>query len=119
MGGSVRVAEMKSGGDLPFLSQPEEVSLFVEVHMRGIGVFAGGRAPALAGGEGAVLDSWVAARQGSGLSVPSHGAAASAAEEPAPPPARRPKWINPFEDPPQRPRWINPFEERIEDDPLL
>merc|ERR1711924_244252 len=103
---SVRVAEMKSSGDFPFLSQPEEVALFVEVHMRGIGDWASTRVPT------ANDDS-----APSGLSVRSAGYSYMAAEEPAPAPAPlpKPKWINPFEDPPVKPRW-SPFQEH---DPLL
>eukprot|EP00746_Dinoflagellata_sp_MGD_P009336 gnl/MRDRNA2_/MRDRNA2_118953_c0_seq1.p1 gnl/MRDRNA2_/MRDRNA2_118953_c0~~gnl/MRDRNA2_/MRDRNA2_118953_c0_seq1.p1 ORF type:complete len:360 (+),score=60.78 gnl/MRDRNA2_/MRDRNA2_118953_c0_seq1:105-1184(+) len=34
-----KVAQLKSGGDFPFLSRYDEVTLFIEVHMRGMGVF--------------------------------------------------------------------------------
>jgi len=132
---AARVAELKYAGDFPFLSQPDEVALFVEVHMRGIGVFAGGRAPSFSD---ASPESSPAARKGSGYagsgrSVPSAAAPAAVLEEPAPAPVRRPKWINPFDDPPVRPR-ANPFADaqpsevargtgrayqNIEDDPLL
>ncbi|CAE7514058.1 spg21 [Symbiodinium natans] len=37
-------AELKSRGDFPYLSRPDEVTLFVEVHMRRFGAFAQGRA---------------------------------------------------------------------------
>merc|ERR1719473_1333592 len=36
---SAKVAQLKSGGDFPFLSRQDEVTLFIEVHMRGVGVF--------------------------------------------------------------------------------
>ncbi|CAE7246707.1 spg21 [Symbiodinium necroappetens] len=35
-------AELKSRGDFPYLSRPDEVTLFVEVHMRRFGAFAQG-----------------------------------------------------------------------------
>lgn len=37
-----RVAMLKATGDFPYLSKPEEVTLFVEVHMRNAGVFPNG-----------------------------------------------------------------------------
>merc|ERR1712196_78028 len=111
---SVRVAELKSGGDFPFLSQPEEVALFVEVHMRGIGVFANGTGSSSAGYASApsVERSLPAERPGAGAS--SAPAAAPAAAAPTPSRPSRPKWINPFDEPPVKPRaWNN------SEDPLL
>jgi len=34
-------AQLKASGDFPFLSDPEEVTLFIEVHMLGLGVVRG------------------------------------------------------------------------------
>lgn len=112
---SCRMAEMKSGGDFPFLSHPDEVTLFVEVHMRGIGVFAGGRAPVAAGHDAASAEAWTRSSAGAGyvaeVPAPPRAPAASEVEEPAP--VRRPKWINPFDEPPPR------ISAKYEDDPLL
>ncbi|CAJ1392499.1 unnamed protein product [Effrenium voratum] len=39
--GGASFAELKSRGDFPYLSRPEEVTLFIEVHMRRFGDFIG------------------------------------------------------------------------------
>ncbi|CAJ1358115.1 unnamed protein product [Effrenium voratum] len=79
--GGASFAELKSRGDFPYLSRPEEVTLFIEVHMRRFGDFIGyptGDTPAA--GYLEELPSWedpLALR-----------------EEPE----RRQVWKNPFED---------------------
>eukprot|EP00438_Fugacium_kawagutii_P002920 Skav230087 [mRNA] locus=scaffold2569:395550:408164:- [translate_table: standard] len=50
-------AELKSRGDFPYLSRPEEVTLFIEVHMRRCGGVAGA-ATATAGYCGAPEPGW-------------------------------------------------------------
>jgi len=40
-----RLAQLKAGGDFPYLSRPDEATLFVEVHMRGVGVYPHGATP--------------------------------------------------------------------------
>ncbi|CAE7707561.1 spg21 [Symbiodinium pilosum] len=74
-------AELKSRGDFPYLSRPEEVTLFVEVHMRRFGAFAQGQ-PALAVEAEAIADFPM--QQG------------DIWEDAAKP--QRQEWKNPFED---------------------
>eukprot|EP00929_Paragymnodinium_shiwhaense_P057180 TRINITY_DN28617_c0_g1_i2.p1 TRINITY_DN28617_c0_g1~~TRINITY_DN28617_c0_g1_i2.p1 ORF type:complete len:188 (-),score=39.21 TRINITY_DN28617_c0_g1_i2:301-864(-) len=38
-----RLAQLKAGGDFPYLAFPEEVTLFLEVHLRGCDAFGQGR----------------------------------------------------------------------------
>lgn len=115
---SARFCELKTTGDFPFLSEPEELALFVEVHMRGAGVYVGGRAPTYASGdaEAAALENTLASRPSAGYGgAPAAPRAEASYEEPPARRASRPKWINPFEDPPLPPR-RSAF---TEEDPLL
>merc|ERR1711972_106410 len=89
-----RLAQLKAGGDFPYLSRPEEATMFIEVHMRsaGAGIFSGGLAadPHLP-----------AAPQGQiAAALPACGRAGDFVEAPVKPPPERPKWKNPFEDDP-------------------
>eukprot|EP00930_Biecheleria_cincta_P082969 TRINITY_DN72606_c0_g1_i1.p1 TRINITY_DN72606_c0_g1~~TRINITY_DN72606_c0_g1_i1.p1 ORF type:complete len:355 (+),score=57.79 TRINITY_DN72606_c0_g1_i1:75-1139(+) len=91
-----RVAQLKSTGDFPYLSRPDEVTLFIEVHLRSLGAFPEGKGPAFSGAEerqasqdAQLLDDW-----SSRAHAPEPYYAV--AEEPVPP--RRPVWRNPFED---------------------
>jgi len=98
-----RVAQLKASGDFPYLSGPDEATLFVEVHMRGMGVFPSSHspsdfahAPTLATARD--LDapaSRSAGKDGAGTSA--HNLLMAAA---APPQRPRPIWKNPFEDDP-------------------
>lgn len=97
---SSRVAELKSGGDFPFLSRPEEVALFIEVHMRGVGVYGSGIAPAL---NSDFSDDQSRGRSNGGSS---HWEPPRRQEDEtdvvvntaSPAPEFKPKWKNPFED---------------------
>lgn len=86
-----RSALLKAGGDFPYLSHPDEATLFVEVHMRGTGVFAGG-VPVLMGPN--------TYRSAGSCDAPAAREAREEEKEDEPPPARRPVWRNPFEDDP-------------------
>jgi maspardin len=93
---SSRKAELKSGGDFPFLSRPEETAMFVEVHMRGVGVFANGIVPSLANAA-AANDSggashWSYQYDGQRDEVDPFQAQIQVEPE------YTPKWVNPFED---------------------
>jgi len=79
-----RLAQLKGEGDFPYISRPGEATLFIEVHLRGLGIFAGG--VPLAHAAPPVLKE---------VRSP-FGNDSAAAAEPAP---RRP-WKNPFEDDP-------------------
>lgn len=100
-----RVAELKSGGDFPFLSCPDEVSLFVEVHMRGLGVFAAGagrRPPSDTNVQTAEQPERPATIEPPPSSnveywIDEDTVLKAASDTPAP---RREKWVNPFEDDP-------------------
>lgn len=107
-----RVAELKAGGDFPFLSGPEEVSLFVEVHMRKLGVFAADFEENLSQREAPdttpVREAECPSRPDRVEQVTGNFTVTkywgeddvgivAAAPEAAPPP-RRPKWVNPFEE---------------------
>lgn len=84
---NARFAELKASGDFPYLSGAEETTLFVEVHMRRLGVSAG--LTCCAGQPGARAPD-------------ERGGATAALPEPelAPSPKPRPVWRNPFEDDP-------------------
>merc|ERR1712107_159108 len=86
-----RFAQLKSSGDFPYLSQPEEVTLFIEVHLRSLGIYPGGRVP---GAEQDIADAHLL--QGAATTPSWEFDAAYAPPEPAP--TRRPVWKNPFED---------------------
>lgn len=77
-------AELKSRGDFPYLSRPDEVTLFVEVHMRRFGAFAQG--PSVA-----QVDD-VATDKGADI-LRDPGEAWVDAAKP-----QRQEWKNPFED---------------------
>merc|ERR1712232_282879 len=83
------IAQLKSGGDFPYLSRPDEATLFIEVHMRGTGVFAGGSVPTY---------------KEEACTVPARPRAIepeTTGDERIPEaPIRRPIWKNPFEDDP-------------------
>mmetsp|Transcript_8164 Transcript_8164/g.19120 ORF Transcript_8164/g.19120 Transcript_8164/m.19120 type:complete len:337 (-) Transcript_8164:36-1046(-) len=77
-----RFAELKSKDDFPYLSRPDEVTLFVEVHMRRLGAFAQGGQPTPSQLDVAeTYDAWPAGTW---------------AEPEAKP--HREEWRNPFED---------------------
>jgi len=83
-----RVAQLKSGGDFPYLSRPEDVTLFIEVHMRGLGAWA-----QTASGMSDVSDI---SEENANLmvsAVPDNTDLALNAPKP-----RRSAWRNPFED---------------------
>mmetsp|Transcript_24557 Transcript_24557/g.47772 ORF Transcript_24557/g.47772 Transcript_24557/m.47772 type:complete len:358 (-) Transcript_24557:96-1169(-) len=99
-----RIAQLKAGGDFPYISQPDETTLFVEVHLRRSGISPGRTLPAdpvavtaqqfhAAPVEGA--DS--SEREGHGL--PEQEDAAITPEVST----RRPVWKNPFEEDPVDP----------------
>jgi len=100
-----RVAELKSGGDFPFLSCPDEVSLFVEVHMRGLGVFAAGMGAGHRPQSDTTIQTAEQSESPATIEPPPSGnveywidedtVVKPASEAPAP---RREKWVNPFED---------------------
>lgn len=114
-----RVAQLKGTGDFPYLSRPEEVTLFIEVHMRGVGVFHGGSE-----GLSCVSSSEIhEVTLGNGRHhedddeldkhLPRYSPQAAEAAEASPwddsgcapelvaaPPPRKPVWKNPFEDDP-------------------
>lgn len=87
-----RVAQLKSGGDFPYLSRPDEATLFVEVHMRGLGVYPGGKGPEDLAAELAAATAAAEAEE--------RRQAASFRPAPEVVPVRRPVWKNPFEDDP-------------------
>lgn len=110
-----RVSQLKAAGDFPYLSSASEVTLFVEVHMRGVGVFTAEAAPpAVAaareelrrreeGDSGATAAAQLLAGAEAHRAYTASAAAAPPARFEAPPPAppprqERPKWKNPFED---------------------
>lgn len=106
-----RVAELKGGGDFPYLSQPSEVTLFIEVHMRGVGVYASESVPpAVAqaredmakrnseGDEVAVLPNEVRKAYTASAAAEPPKQFEAPPPRPAPAPAPRPVWKNPFED---------------------
>merc|ERR1712217_290478 len=92
-----RVALLKASGDFPYVSKPDEVNLFIEVHMRGVGAFVGAAAS-----DSRAADSATAALNYAPAAAPSapdpvwRDEPRLAEEEAAPP--RRPVWKNPFED---------------------
>jgi len=98
-----RLAELKADGDFPYLSQPEEVTLFVEVHLRSVGVF----------GRGFEVSSPALEETAARLSTPAESQRESTSAGPIwndmpmfdapaarPRPERRGKWRNPFKDDP-------------------
>ncbi|CAE8616533.1 unnamed protein product, partial [Polarella glacialis] len=91
-----RLAQLKSTGDFPYLSRPEEVTLFVEVHLRGLGVSPSGQGGPVLGADAA-------------------GGAMTTAREALLLGGRHDEWREQPVEPPRRPVWRNPFE----DDPLL
>mmetsp|Transcript_92151 Transcript_92151/g.206023 ORF Transcript_92151/g.206023 Transcript_92151/m.206023 type:complete len:359 (+) Transcript_92151:113-1189(+) len=101
-----RLAQLKASGDFPYLSRPDETTLFIEVHMRGVGVFPAdnGAGAAAAASVAAAQSSRLAWEASGGGAKPQAGFAVAAAEEEVeavqPPPQRRPVWRNPFEDDP-------------------
>jgi len=88
-----RSALLKATGDFPYLSHPDEATLFVEVHMRRTGVFAAGLPAQMAENS---------ARPGlPGTQSADDAAGGDDQEEDAPARrTRRPVWRNPFEDDP-------------------
>lgn len=90
-----RLAQLKASGDFPFLSRPDEVTLFLEVHMRSAGVFAD-NGPAL------IAPSMPLAGDGidAGLVGLHAGWGADHRSARSEQPPRRPAWKNPFEDDP-------------------
>lgn len=99
-----RVALLKASGDFPYVSKPDEVSLFIEVHMRGTGVFVGAAAP----DGGAAASATAAANAAASAAAVGSYAPASAASAPVE------RWLGLEEEeaaPPRRPVWKNPFED--------
>lgn len=96
-----KVAHLQGGGDFPYLSSPSEVTLFIEVHMRGVGVFAAtaDQAP------GAAPQASTVAQGVASAVAPGPPPTAWASEPlphplatPSQPAGPRPVWKNPFED---------------------
>lgn len=95
-----RVAQLKSGGDFPYLSCPDETTLFIEVHMRGVGVFPGGRGPDDMAAELAAAAAAAAAETLPKAPAFRPAPTSREASEVVAPPPRRAMWKNPFEDDP-------------------
>lgn len=106
---SAKVAQLKASGDFPYISRPEEVTLFIEVHMRSVGVGvsrgggrnegsystggAGGAATAAAAGAGGEPAAW--RREGGPLDTRPPDASGDSSRERQ---QHRTAWKNPFED---------------------
>jgi len=100
-----RIAQLKAGGDFPYISQPDETTLFAEVHLRRAGIYPGGilpvdlaavtaqqfRAAPWEGADSSVREDYGSSDKEGGATTPEG------------PPARRPVWKNPFEDDPVDP----------------
>lgn len=92
-----RVAMLKASGDFPYVSKPDEVTLFIEVHMRGAGVFVGPAASDAGGAARYTPTSTPAAPEPSSGPIFRDTPYLKDAQEEAAPP-RQPVWKNPFED---------------------
>eukprot|EP00928_Gymnodinium_smaydae_P032193 TRINITY_DN23380_c0_g1_i1.p1 TRINITY_DN23380_c0_g1~~TRINITY_DN23380_c0_g1_i1.p1 ORF type:complete len:396 (+),score=78.17 TRINITY_DN23380_c0_g1_i1:131-1189(+) len=107
---SSRFAQLKARGDFPYLSSPEEVTLFLEVHLRGVGCF--GREPE---DNSSPALSAAAARLNSAGAESAEEDADSRAAMPRAEWTDEPSLSSKTRIPLQPDRWRNPFE----DDPLL
>lgn len=100
-----KVAMLKTGGDFPFLSRPDEVTLFIEVHMRNNNVFPDRDTRGVMATD-SVASAQAVSHAAGGYSQSSQPAAAAAYAQPTP-----------FEDsvapvqPQEKKQWVNPFEE--------
>eukprot|EP00933_Yihiella_yeosuensis_P043785 TRINITY_DN38744_c0_g1_i1.p1 TRINITY_DN38744_c0_g1~~TRINITY_DN38744_c0_g1_i1.p1 ORF type:complete len:371 (+),score=56.20 TRINITY_DN38744_c0_g1_i1:42-1154(+) len=100
-----RFVQLKASGDFPYLSKPDEVSLFIEVHMRACNACPSSAAPKLSSGDDAESSMTTAGQalrastRGSESQYPQFGGDGAALYS-DPPSQKKAVWKNPFEDDP-------------------